>query len=136
MAIDVLERPPGGPTPRRPQFRLSHDEDGWTLLQPDGRTRRFDTFEAGIEGAREAAPAPKTPIDVWENGQYICCLPPEQWVRPAHPAATGAEPLFPSTERHADRASGGLMRAAGTFFWLALLGVALIASLGWRLALL
>jgi hypothetical protein len=136
MAIDVLERPSSRPAPRRPQFRLSRGEDGWTLLQPDGRTRRFDTFEAGVAGAREAAPAPDRPLDVWQDGQYICCLPPEQWARFAHPAATGPEPLFPAAERHANRLMRRLTGMARTFFWPTLLVVALIASLGWRLALL
>jgi hypothetical protein len=136
MAIDVLERPSSRPAPRRPQFRLSHDEDGWTLLQPDGRARRFDTFEAGVEGAREAAPAPGMPLDVWQDGQYICCLPPEQWARSAHPAATAPKPLSPATERHANYAARWPTGMAGTFFWPMLLVVALIASLGWRLALL
>jgi hypothetical protein len=135
MAIDALERPPGAPAPRRPQFRLSHDENGWTLSEPDGRTRRFDTFEAGIGGAREAAPALKMPIDVWERGQYICCLPPEQWARSAHPAAPSPKPLFSVTERLANRIARVLMPVAGMFFWLVLVAITLAASLGWRLTL-
>lgn len=114
---------------------LSHDEAGWTLLQPDGRARQFATFEAGIDGAREAAPVPKTSIDVWQDGQYICCLPPEQWPQSTHPAAA-PKPLFPATERHANRAAALLMPVAGVFFWLALVILTLAASLGWRITLL
>jgi hypothetical protein len=132
MTIEVLERPRRQPAPGSRHFRLSHDEDGWTLFQPDGRARRFDTFEAGIEGARETAPKPKMPIDVWQDGEYICCLPPEQWRQSAHLAATAPKPLFPATERYANRVARLLMPVAGAFFWLALMVLALGASLGWR----
>jgi hypothetical protein len=135
MTIQVLERS-RAPAPASPHFTLSHDEDGWTLLQPDGRARQFDTFEAGIESARETALAPTMPIDVWQDGQYICCLPPGKWPHSSHPAATAPKPLFPATERHANRAARLLMPAVGMFFWLALMVVALAASLGWRIMLL
>ena len=135
MTTQLLEKPRRRSASARPHFTLSHDDAGWTLLQPDGHARQFATFEAGIDGAREAAPIPKTPIDVWQDGQYICCLPPEQWSYPTHPAAA-PKPLFPATERYANRVARWLMPMAGAFFWLALMIVALTASLGWRLALL
>jgi hypothetical protein len=133
VLAQVLERPRRRSAPARSHFTLRHEEAGWTLLQPDGRARQFATFEAGIDGVREAAPARKTPIDVWQDGQYICCLPPEQW---PHSATAAPKPLFPATERYANRAARWLMPMAGTFFWLALVIVALAAGLGSKLALL
>lgn len=137
MTIQVLARPRRRQAvPASPHFTLSHDEDGWMLSHPDGRAQQFDTFQAGIDGARETGPAPEMPIELWHDGQYICCLPPDQWPHAAHPITKTAKSLFPATERHANRIARLLMPAAGMFFWLALMVVALAASLGWRLALL
>ena len=131
-----LEEPRRRSAPAHPHFTLSHDDAGWTLLRPDGCARQFGTFEAGIDGARKAAPIPKTPIDVWQDGQYICCLPPEQWPYSVHPLRARPKPLFHATERYANRIARWLMPVAGTFFWLVLVIITLTASLGWRLTLL
>lgn len=136
MTTQLLEKPRHRATSARPHFTLRHDDAGWTLLQPDGRARQFATFEAGIDGAREAAPVPKTPIDVWQDGQYICCLPPEQWPYSVHPPTVAPRPLFPATERYANRIARWLMPIAGAFFWLVLVIITLAASLGWRITLL
>jgi hypothetical protein len=137
MTIHVLERRPTRRPASSPHFTLSHDEDGWTLFQPDGCTRQFASLEAGIDGAREF-PAPQTvSIDVWQDGEYICCLPPEQWshVAPAT-AAAPQSPLFPTAERYANRFARVMMAVAGPVFWVAMVAAVLAASLGWRLLLL
>jgi hypothetical protein len=137
MTVHVLDRPrPRRQTDNR-RFKLSHDKAGWTLFQPDGRARKFDSFEAGIDGAREFL-APRTvSIDVWQDGEYICCLPPEQWrnCAPASSVTTEA-PLFPKAERCANRAARVLMGVAGPVFWLSMVAAVVAASLGWRLFLL
>jgi hypothetical protein len=111
-----------------PHFTLRHGEKGWTLFQPDGRARQFDSFEAGVSAARESI-SPKASIDVWQDGDYICCLPAEQWSG----AAAQPQPLFPRTERAANRTARMVMNIAGPVFWLALVATAVAASLGWRL---
>ena len=137
MAIQVLDKPRNRPAPGRPHFRLSHDKGGWTLLRPDGDARQFDTFEAGIDSVREAVRAPQTPIDIWQEGEYICCLSLDQWSQPARTAPVApAKPLFPRTERVANRAARIVMAVAGPFFWAVLILAVVAASLGWKLALL
>jgi hypothetical protein len=137
MAIHVLDKPRYRRAPVSPHFRLSHDRGGWTLSRPDGHARKFDTFEAGIDSARDAVPAPQTPIDIWQEGEYICCLSLDQWSHPARIAPTApAKPLFPRTERVANRAARIVMAVAGPVFWLMLVVATLAASLGFKLALL
>src|SRR5580658_3182943 len=112
MTVHVLERHRTRPQAVNPHFTLSHDEDGWTLFQPDGRARQFDSFEAGVDGAREfLAPQPVS-IDVWQDGEYICCLPPEQWSHAAHVTRAAPEPLFPKAERYANRFARVMMGVA------------------------
>ena len=43
---------------------------------------------------------------------------------------------FAAVERWANRAAPILMAVAGTLFWLSLMVLALVASLGWKFALL
>ena len=136
MTVEAFERRHPGRTPISPHFTLSRDAKGWTLSRPDGHARRFDTFEAGIDGALEAGPVPEMPIDVWQDGQYICCLPTEQWPDAAPHAVALPKPLFPTIDRHANQVARWLMGVAGPVFWMALVAIALTASLGWRLALL
>jgi hypothetical protein len=137
MTVHVLERRRSRPQTGNPRFRLSHDKAGWTLFQPDGRTQQFDSIEAGIDGAREFPTARTVSIDVWQDGEYICCLPPEQWSHAAHATTAPREPpLFPTAERYAHRFARVMMGVAGPVFWVAMVAAVLAASLGWRLALL
>jgi hypothetical protein len=136
MTVHVLERPRTRRQTSNPHFALSHDEDGWTLFQPDGRARQFDSFEAGIAGAREFLTPQTVSIDVWQDGEYICCLPPEQWSRAAQVATAASKPpLFPKAERYANRLARVIMGVAGPVFWVAMVAAVLAASLGWRLFL-
>jgi len=134
MSVNVLERSRAKPKADATRFTLSQNDDGWTLFQPDGRARQFDSFEAGIDGARECLAPQTVLIDVWQDGEYICCLPPEQWSRTvtATPVAS-PRPLFPKTDRFANRTARVVMNIAGPAFWLALIATAVTASLGWRL---
>ena len=137
MTVHVLERPRTPAQTADPHFTLSHDKAGWTLVRPDGHARQFDSFEAGVDGAREFLAPQMVSIDVWQDGEYICCLPPEQWPHTA-PATTvsSAPPLFPKAERYANRVARVVMGVAGPVFWVAMVGAVLAASLGWRLLLL
>jgi hypothetical protein len=137
MTTHVLERPRVRAKTADPHFTLSHDKAGWTLVQPDGHARQFDSFEAGVDGAREFLAPETVSIDVWQDGQYICCLPPEQWPHRAHVIAVPSErPLFPVAERYANRVARVIMGVAGPVFWVAMVAAVVAASLGWRLLLL
>jgi len=136
MTMHVLERRPTRRQTVSPHFTLSHDEDGWTLFQPDGRSRQFGSFEAGIDGAREFPAAPKVSIDVWQDGEYICCLPQEQWSQAAPAAAAAPQSsLSLKAERYANRFARVTMEIAGPVFWVAMVAAVLAASLGWRVFL-
>jgi hypothetical protein len=137
MTVHVLERPRAQAQIANPHFTLSHDRTGWTLVQPDGHARQFASFEAGVDGAREFLAPQTVSIDVWQDGEYICWLPPEQWRNCAVAvSAAAAPPLFPKAERYANRAARVLMGVAGPVFWLAMIAAVVAASLGWRLLLL
>jgi hypothetical protein len=69
---------------------------------------------------------------VWQDGEYICSLPTEEWPQPV----AALDVTESAAERRVNRAAQWLMTAGGLFFWLALMAVALAASLGWRLAFL
>jgi hypothetical protein len=134
MSVHVLESRRARRLAASSHFTLGHDKAGWTLVQPDGRARHVDSFEAGVDSAREFLAPKAVSIDVWQDGEYICSLPPEQW---AHFATTAPvarpQPLFPKTEQVANRTARVLMNIAGPLFWLALIVTAVAASLGWRL---
>jgi hypothetical protein len=53
---------------------------------------------------------------------------------PTHTASGAASwQIFPIVERYANRFGQILMATAGPFFWMALMFIAVAASLGWRL---
>ena len=132
MTVHVLER---HRQTANPHFTLSHDKVGWTLVQPDGRARQFESFEEGVDGAREFLAPETVSIDVWQDGEYICNLPPEQWPHVAPATSAASAPLFPKTERYANRFARVMMAVAGPVFWVAMVAAVIAASLGWRLLL-
>jgi len=130
-------------TPKKgdPRISLRCDDRGhWILDRPDRPLCQFPDFEAALDRARHAPDALGATIDVWHNGDYICCLPPGHWLRgptSRHTAAIVSQKR-PSTnaERYANRIAEIIFATAGPVFWLALVFVAIAASLGWRLDLL
>jgi hypothetical protein len=124
-----------------PRARLSCDDSGhWTLSGLDSPARQFPDFDAAIASARHVPGANTATIEVWQGGEYICCLPSEG--PSSRGVAHDAAPIdaegraATSAERYANRVAQALMATAGLLFWLALMVVALAASLGWRLFLL
>jgi hypothetical protein len=124
-----------------PRVRLSGDACGhWTLAGSDSRAREFTDFETALDSARHVPGSETATIEIWQGGEYICCLQPED--RPyrgaaIHTARIASETrAFTATERYANRAAQVLMAIAGPLFWIALLVITLAASLGWRLTLL
>jgi hypothetical protein len=121
----------------KPRVLLSCDHGGgWTV---SGHTSRFPDFEAALHCARRTPALETATIEVWEQGQYVCSLPPDAWPRcrvpgePA-PAASGGGALV-TLDRCANRAALVLMSTAGPLFWAAIVLAAVAASLGWRLLL-
>jgi hypothetical protein len=116
---------------------LSCDERGWTLTGLGNPARQFLSFEDALEGARHVPDSGMATVEIWQGSQYICCLPPPAW-RPrgagiyAAPAVPQGRPLA-IAERYANRAAQIFLTTAGPLFWLALVVVAIAASLGWRL---
>ncbi len=124
-----------------PRVRLSGDAGGhWTLAGSDSLARQFTDFETALDSARHVPGSETATIEVWQGGEYICCLQAEE--RPHRGASVHTAPIaserrgVTAAERYANRAAQVLMAAAGPLFWVALLVITLAASLGWRLALL
>jgi hypothetical protein len=120
---------------------LSRDDSGsWTLSGLNRPSSRFADFAAALERARDVQDAQAATIEVWQGGDYICCLQPAEW--PKGGASNRLVPTvserrhFTAAERYANRVGQVLMATAGPLFWLALMLAGVAASLGWRLLLL
>ena len=116
-------------------LRLSCDHGGrWTLSEGNGAVRAFPGFEAALDGARHAG---RRTVEIWQGGEYICCLSPGELQRDAAPIRTGPSrppgKTFTTVERYANHGARIMMATAGPVFWLALLFAVIAASFGWRL---
>jgi hypothetical protein len=115
---------------------LSCDNTGcWTVSGPDVPARKCPNFESALDIARHIPDPQTATIEVWQRGEYICCLPREEWLHGAALVRTADVAPRSAAERHANRLAGMAMATAGPCFWLALVVFALAASLGWRLLL-
>jgi hypothetical protein len=120
---------------------LRCDGTGCTLFSPD-TVLRFPDLQTALDCARGSRDPEAATIEVWQEGEYICCMAPRSGQQSAADFPSGAGPrLVPDSiliaaERHANRAARILMATAGPLFWLALLLVIVAASLGWRLLVL
>jgi hypothetical protein len=125
-----------------PRVVLSADEDGegWILSEQGAPARRFPDFEAALHCARRAPRTKSATIEVWDRGEYVCCLPPDAWPRcraaDETAPAIAERPALAAAERYANRAGQFLLSIAGPAFWIVVISAAVVASLGWRLALL
>jgi hypothetical protein len=132
------ERPSELPATSVGRVILSCDDSGHWMLHGYGSVaREFSSFDEAIDSARRF-PRPTTgTVEVWQCGEYICCLPLDRW-RPGNSSRGAGRqgPAPTATERHANRVAEMIFATAGPLFWLALVFVALAASLGWRLLLL
>jgi hypothetical protein len=140
MTTDLLEARPIRSKKTDFRLALSCDRSGvWMLSAADRPATEFTDFDAALDRARQISSSKTAPIEVWQDGEYICCLVPDERAcrHPSPPAREVATlPLLPRTERVANRAAQMLMAVAGPLFWLALGFVAVAASLGWKLLLL
>ncbi len=131
--------------PLRPQsganrVLLSCDETGCTLSGGSGQ-RRFPDAQKALDCARRWRETEAATIEVWRNGQYICCLAPPSPRGGDEFPGLGGPSIVPDTwlmaaERYANRAARVLMATAGPLFWMALMLGAVAAGLGWHLLLL
>jgi hypothetical protein len=123
------------------RVRLSRDDTGWTLSGPK-IDRQFPDLETALDCARRSPDMKAATIEIWQGGQYICCVPLDA-SRHRRASIPGADryrarlhPVLAIAERYANRAAQVVFAAAGPLFWLVLILAALAASLGWRLLLL
>ena len=124
-----------------PRVVLTCDDGGdWTLSEQGAPARRFPDFDAALHCARRAPQTQSATIEVWERGQYVCCLPPGAWpnCRVADETVHVAmkQPSLAAAERCANRVGRFLLSTAGPVFWIVVLSAAVVASLGWRAVLL
>jgi len=134
----VKDRPP--PPSAANRVFLSCDETGCTLSGVSAE-RRFPDVQKALDCARRSRETEAATTEIWQGGQYICCVAP----RSPRPGAAGFPsiggpsivpgPWLMAAERHANWAARVLLAAAGPLFWMALV-LAIAASLGWRLLLL
>ena len=140
MTAHVLERPRAGRRQSVLSVWLCRNASGsWTLSGANRARSEFTDFNAALRSARKLPEAKDALIEVWQGGEYICCLPSDECPSRAPPytedIARLHAPCFSAAERQANRLAQILLPAAGLLFWLALLGLAFAASFGWRVAL-
>jgi hypothetical protein len=107
-----------------PRVLLSCDARGCTLSGLDA-DRRFRDLETALACARRDAK--DATVEVWQGGQYICCVAPR-----LPRSLPEAMPLFPTAERYANLAAKVILTSAGPFFWAALIVATIAGTLGWR----
>jgi hypothetical protein len=140
MTAQALQRPRAAPWQPAPCVRLCRNARGnWTLSAPNLARSEFTDFNAALRSARKLPGSKDATIEVWQGGDYICCLSSDEGPSRAPPYAEEIAglraPRFSAAERHANRVAQVLLPVAGFLFWLALLVLAFAASFGWRLAL-
>jgi hypothetical protein len=117
---------------------LRCDNKGCTLCQAD-HERRFPDVQTALDCARQSREMEAATIEIWQGGEYICCVAPRSWERSEADFPSISAPRLVSdaglaaAERYTNRMAQILMATAGPLFWLALLVVMIAASLGWQL---
>jgi hypothetical protein len=139
MATAVETRcPRSEPASRRVLLSCDDSNVGWTLSCADP-ARRFPDIEAALECARQSPETKTATVEIWQGGQYICCMPVRPWPERGAATASGDAPrlipypLLTTAEWYANRAAEATFTRAGPLFWAALIGAVVAASLGWHL---
>jgi hypothetical protein len=135
LRASIKDRPPAQQFGANRVF-LSCDETGCTLSGVSAE-RRFPDAQKGLDCARRLSEAEAAIIEIWQDGQYICCVPPRLRRGEADFPSIGGPsivsgPWLMAAERYANRAARALMATAGPLFWMALM-LAVAASLGGHL---
>jgi hypothetical protein len=135
LLASVKDRP--SPQSAANRIFLSCDETGCTLSGANAE-RRFPDVQKALDCVRRSRETEAATIEIWQNGQYICCVAPQSRHRGENdfPSIGGPSivpgPWLIAAERHANRVARVLMATAGPLFWMALVFVAVAASLGWQ----
>jgi hypothetical protein len=132
-----IKNRPSPPQSAANRVFLCCDETGCPLSGVDAE-RRFSDAQKALDSARRFSETEPATIEIWQHGQYICCVPPRSR-RPGEadfPSIGGPSivpgPWLMAAERFANRAARALMATAGPLFWMALIFLAVAASLGWQ----
>jgi hypothetical protein len=126
-------------TPAAPNRVLLRCDDNGCTLSAANAERRFPDLQTALDCAHHSRDTETATIEVWQAGQYICCVTPKSWRKSEveFPSFTAPrlvpDSMLVAAERHANRAARILLATAGPLFWLALVVVVVAASLGWRL---
>jgi hypothetical protein len=99
--------------------------------------RRFPDAQKALDCARNLSEIEAVTIEVWQDGQYSCCVPR----RPGEAdfPSIGGPSIVPNhwlmaAERYANRAARALMATAGPLFWLCIVVLILAASFAWQVS--
>jgi hypothetical protein len=139
MMATALEtrRPRPEPASRRVLLTCDDSDCGWTLSCADP-AHRFPDINTALDCARRSGEVKAATIEIWQGGEYICCVP----LRPLTGWVSGPSsdmprlipyPALTAAERYANRAAEVVFTRAGPILWAALIGAVVAASLGWRL---
>jgi hypothetical protein len=122
------------------RVRLYCDDNGCTLSGA-GSEQRFPDVQTALDCAGQARDTLESTIEIWQGGQYICCVAPRSWERSnadfprLYAPRLGSDAGIAGLERCANRIAQILMATAGPMFWLALLLGVTASILGWQLLL-
>ena len=125
------------PASRRVLLTCDDSDVGWTLSCADP-AHRFADINTALDCARRSGEVKAATIEIWQGGEYICCVP----LRPLTGWVPGPStdmprlipyPALTTAEQYVNRAAEAIFTRAGPIFWAALIVVAVAASLGWRL---
>jgi hypothetical protein len=140
MTLDCLE--PGDRSADADcRILLNGDNSGtWTLSERGCLVSKFPDLTAALDSARHVPGSTTATIEIWQGGENICCLSPRECTHRRAAVRAGTVPplgrLLTIPEQYANRAAQILLTTAGPLFWLALMLMAVAASLGWKLLLL
>jgi hypothetical protein len=137
MMTAAVETRRAGPASRRVLLTCDDGSGGWTLSCGDP-ARRFPDINTALDCARRSGEVKTATIEIWQGGEYICCVPLRPLTGWVSGPRTDAPRLIPypartAAERYANRAAEVTFTRAGPIFWLALIGAVVAASLGWHL---
>ena len=120
------------------RLRLQCDEKGCTLS--GGRfERHFPDLQTAIDCAQRSRETASATIEIWQDGQYVCCKMPSSPKRGDAEFPDLSTPKLISNarlaaaERCAIRAGQALMATAGPLFWLCLVAMVVAATFEWQL---
>jgi hypothetical protein len=115
---------------------LRCDEKGCTLSSGKFE-QRFSDPQTAMEYARRSRETATATIEIWQDGQYICCSAPPSTQRSEAEFLSGprlfSDARLAAADRRANHVGRALMATAGPIFWLCLVVLVVATALGWQL---